>query len=177
VAIAQLRGMGVRVLMVTGDNEITARAIAAEAGIDEVRAQVIPQDKAAVIRQLQEQGAIVGMVGDGINDAPALAQSNVGFAIGTGTDIAIESGDVVLMGGSLTKVPETILLSRATVRNIKQNLFGAFAYNALAIPVAAGLLYPVFGLLLNPMIAGAAMAMSSVTVVTNANRLRYTGKR
>jgi Cu+-exporting ATPase len=177
VAIAQLRGMGVRVLMVTGDNEITARAIAAEAGIDEVRAQVIPQDKAAVIRQLQEQGAIVGMVGDGINDAPALAQSNVGFAIGTGTDIAIESGDVVLMGGSLTKVPKTILLSRATVRNIKQNLFGAFAYNALAIPVAAGLLYPVFGLLLNPMIAGAAMAMSSVTVVTNANRLRYTGKR
>jgi Cu+-exporting ATPase len=177
VAIAQLRGMGVRVLMVTGDNEITARAIAAEAGIDEVRAQVIPQDKAAVIRQLQEQGAIVGMVGDGINDAPALAQSNVGFAIGTGTDIAIESGDVVLMGGSLTKVPETILLSRATVCNIKQNLFGAFAYNALAIPVAAGLLYPVFGLLLNPMIAGAAMAMSSVTVVTNANRLRYTGKR
>ncbi|MFN5745622.1 MAG: HAD-IC family P-type ATPase, partial [Methylococcaceae bacterium] len=176
VAIARLRAMGVRVLMVTGDNEITARAIAAEAGIDEVRAQVIPQDKAAVIRKLQEQGAIVGMVGDGINDAPALAQSNVGFAIGTGTDIAIESGDVVLMGGSLTKVPETILLSRATVRNIKQNLFGAFAYNALAIPVAAGLLYPVFGLLLNPMIAGAAMAMSSVTVVTNANRLRYTAK-
>ncbi|RQW77541.1 MAG: cadmium-translocating P-type ATPase, partial [Methylococcus sp.] len=175
-AIARMKELGIRLLMVTGDNEITARAIAREAGIDEVRAQVLPQDKASVVKALQDAGETVGMVGDGINDAPALAQSNVGFAIGTGTDIAIESGDVVLMSGSLSKVPETISLSRATVRNIKQNLLGAFFYNVLAIPVAAGLLYPLFGILLNPMIAGAAMAMSSVTVVTNANRLRYLNK-
>jgi Cu+-exporting ATPase len=172
-AIARLKALGVRVLMVTGDNPITAKAIAAEAGIDEVRAEVLPQDKAAVVKALQDQGDTVGMVGDGINDAPALAQSNVGLAIGTGTDIAIESGDVVIMGGSLLKVAESIELSRATVRNIKQNLLGAFIYNVLAIPLAAGLFYPVFGILLNPMIAGAAMAMSSVTVVSNANRLRY----
>jgi Cu+-exporting ATPase len=174
-AIARLRALGVRVLMVTGDNEITARAIAREAGIDEVRAQVLPQAKAAVVKSLQDRGESVGMVGDGINDAPALAQSNVGFAIGTGTDIAIESGDVVIMSGSLLKVAEAMELSRATVRNIQQNLLGAFVYNVLAIPIAAGLLYPVLGLLLNPMIAGAAMAMSSVTVVSNANRLRYIG--
>ena len=172
-AIRQLRELGIKVWMVTGDNEKTARAIAREAGIDEVRAQVLPEDKAEVVRELQRRGEIVGMVGDGINDAPALAQANVGFAIGTGTDIAIESGDVVLMQGSLLKVPETIKLSRATVRNIKQNLLGAFIYNVMAIPIAAGVLYPFSGLLLNPMIAGAAMAMSSVTVVTNANRLRY----
>ena len=171
-AIARLRTLGVRVLMVTGDNETTARAIAAEAGIGEIRAQVLPQDKAAVVKSLQEKGEIVGMVGDGINDAPALAQSNVGFAIGTGTDIAIESGDVVLMGGSLLKVADAMELSRATVQNIKQNLFGAFIYNILAIPLAAGLLFPLFGILLSPVVAGAAMAMSSVTVVTNANRLR-----
>jgi len=175
-AIARLREMGVKVLMVTGDNEITAKAIAREAGIDEVRAGVLPQDKAAVAKGLQDQGEAVGMVGDGINDAPALAQSNVGFAIGTGTDIAIESGDVVIMGGSLTKVAEAMELSRATVQNIRQNLLGAFIYNVLAIPVAAGALYPLFGILLNPMIAGAAMAMSSVTVVTNANRLRFVGR-
>ena len=175
-AVARLRAAGIRVLMVTGDNEITAKAIAAEAGISEVRAQVLPQDKAAVVKSLQEQGEAVGMVGDGINDAPALAQSNVGFAIGTGTDIAIESADVVIMGGSLLKAAEAMELSKATVKNIKQNLLGAFVYNTLAIPVAAGLLFPVFGVLLNPMIAGAAMAMSSVTVVTNANRLRYVGK-
>lgn len=173
LAVARLKSLGARVLMLTGDNEVTAKAIAAVAGIEEVRAQVLPQDKAAVVKALQDAGEIVGMVGDGINDAPALAQSNVGLAIGTGTDIAIESGDVVIMGGSLMKVAETMELSRATVRNIKQNLFGAFIYNVLAIPIAAGLLYPVFGILLNPMIAGAAMAMSSVTVVSNANRLRY----
>lgn len=172
-AVAQLRQMGVRVLMVTGDNEATARAIAREAGISEVRAQVLPQDKAAVVKSLQQQGEVVGMVGDGINDAPALAQADVGFAIGTGTDIAIESGDVVIMRGSLLKVTEAMNLSRATVRNIKQNLFGAFIYNTLSIPIAAGMLYPAFGLLLNPMIAGAAMALSSVTVVSNANRLRF----
>ncbi len=172
-AIRQLGQMGIEVWMVTGDNEKTALAIAREAGIDQVRAQVLPDDKAKVIRELQGRGEVVGMVGDGINDAPALAQANVGFAIGTGTDIAIESGDVVIMQGSLLKVPQSMKLSRATVRNIKQNLLGAFIYNVSAIPVAAGMLYPFFGILLNPMIAGAAMAMSSVTVVTNANRLRY----
>lgn len=171
-AVARLRALGIRVLMVTGDNEITAKAIGREAGIDEIRADVLPGDKAAVIKSLQDQGIAVGMVGDGINDAPALAQSNVGFAIGTGTDIAIESGDVVIMGGSLAKVAESIELSRATIKNIHQNLLGAFIYNVMAIPIAAGALYPAFGLLLNPMIAGAAMALSSVTVVTNANRLR-----
>ena len=172
-AVQQLKQRGVRVLMVTGDNEITAKAIAAQAGISEVRAQVLPQDKAAVVKELQSQGEIVGMVGDGINDAPALAQADVGFAIGTGTDVAIESADVVLLQGSLLKVPEAMALSKLTVSNIKQNLLGAFFYNTIGIPVAAGLLYPLFGVLLNPMIAGAAMAMSSVTVVSNANRLRW----
>ncbi len=175
-AIKQLRTAGVRVVMLTGDNAITARAIARQVGITEVRAEVLPQEKAAVIRYLQERGEIVGMVGDGINDAPALAQSNVGFAIGAGTDIALESGDLVIMSGSLLKIPQIMRLSRATVGNIHQNLAGAFIYNVLAIPVAAGVLYPVFGLLLNPMIAGAAMALSSLTVVTNANRLRYDPK-
>ncbi|MFN3919269.1 MAG: heavy metal translocating P-type ATPase [Methylohalobius sp.] len=172
-AIQEIKTLGVKVWMVTGDNEKTARAIAREAGVDEVRAQVLPEDKAKVVRELQARGEIVGMVGDGINDAPALAQANVGFAIGTGTDIAIETGDIVIMQGSLLKVPEAMKLSRATVRNIKQNLLGAFIYNVSAIPIAAGLLYPFLGILLNPVIAGAAMAMSSVTVVTNANRLRY----
>lgn len=172
-AVQQLRNRGVRVLMVTGDNEITAKAIAAQAGINEIRAQVLPQDKALVVKELQAQGEIVGMVGDGINDAPALAQADVGFAIGTGTDVAIESADVVLLQGSLLKVPEAMALSKLTVSNIKQNLLGAFFYNTIGIPVAAGLLYPFFGVLLNPMIAGAAMAMSSVTVVSNANRLRW----
>ncbi|WP_198245024.1 heavy metal translocating P-type ATPase [methane-oxidizing endosymbiont of Gigantopelta aegis] len=172
-AIKRLQGQGIRVLMVTGDNEVTAKAIAKQAGISEVRAQVLPEDKAKVVKELQGQGEIVGMVGDGINDAPALAQANVGFAIGTGTDVAIESADIVIMQGSLLKVLDAIALSKATVLNIKQNLFGAFIYNSIGIPVAAGVLYPVFGILLSPMIAGAAMAMSSVTVVTNANRLRW----
>lgn len=172
-AVQRLKSLGVRVLMVTGDHEATARAIARSAGIDEIRAQVLPQDKAAVVKELQSRGEVVGMVGDGINDAPALAQADVGFAIGTGTDIAIESGDVVIMAGSPLKVSEAIHLSRLTVQNIKQNLLGAFIYNALSIPVAAGILYPFAGVLLNPMIAGAAMALSSVTVVTNANRLRW----
>jgi len=171
-AVRQLRQAGIRVVMLTGDNTLTARAVARQVGITEVRAEVLPREKAAVVRLLQERGERVGMVGDGINDAPALAQSNVGFAIGAGTDIAIESGDLVIMSGSLLKVPETMALSRATLNNIRQNLLGAFIYNVLAIPVAAGVLYPLFGLLLNPMIAGAAMALSSLTVVTNANRLR-----
>ena len=172
-AVQRLKNQGLRIIMVTGDNQITAHAIAKQAGIAEVRAQVLPQDKAAVVKELQQQGEIVGMVGDGINDAPALAQANVGLAIGTGTDVAIESADVVILQGSLLKVPEVIELSKVTVINIKQNLIGAFFYNTISIPVAAGLLYPLFGVLLNPMIAGAAMAMSSVTVVTNANRLRW----
>lgn len=172
-AVRQFKQRGVRVFMVTGDNQITAQAIATQAGISELRAQVLPQDKAAVVKELQAQGEIVGMVGDGINDAPALAQADVGFAIGTGTDVAIESADIVLLQGSLLKVPQAMALSGLTVTNIKQNLLGAFFYNTIGIPVAAGLLYPVFGLLLNPMIAGAAMAMSSVTVVSNANRLRW----
>ncbi len=172
-AVRQLLNQGIRVLMVTGDNEITARAIASQAGIGEIRAQVLPQDKALVVNELQRQGEVVGMVGDGINDAPALAQADVGFAIGTGTDVAIESADIVLLQGSLLKVSEAMKLSKLTVTNIKQNLLGAFFYNTIGIPVAAGLLYPLFGVLLNPMIAGAAMAMSSVTVVSNANRLRW----
>ena len=172
-AVSKLKKQGVRIIMVTGDNEITAKAIAREAGISEVRAEVLPQDKADVVKELQEQGQIVAMVGDGINDAPALAQANIGLAIGTGTDVAIESADVVIMHGSLLKVPEAIALSKATIKNIKQNLFGALIYNTLSIPIAAGLLFPMFGILLNPMIAGAAMAMSSFTVVTNANRLRW----
>ena len=172
-AVQNMKNQGLRIIMVTGDNQITAHAIAGQAGITEVKAQVLPQDKAAVVKELQQQGEIVGMVGDGINDAPALAQADVGLAIGTGADVAIESADVVILQGSLLKVPEVIELSKATVINIKQNLLGAFFYNTISIPVAAGLLYPVFGILLNPMIAGAAMAMSSVTVVTNANRLRW----
>jgi Cu+-exporting ATPase len=172
-AIARLRGLGLRVVMITGDARATADAVAAEVGVDEVIAEVLPEHKADRVAELQEGGDIVGMVGDGINDAPALARSDVGFAIGTGTDVAIESADVTLIRGSLTGVAQAIAVSRATVRNIKQNLFGAFVYNGLGIPVAAGVLYPLAGVLLNPMIAGAAMAMSSVTVVSNANRLRW----
>ena len=172
-AVRQLQQLGVKVIMVTGDNPVTAKAIAKLAGVSEFKAQVLPQDKAGIIKALQQQGERVGMVGDGINDAPALAQADVGMAIGTGTDVAIESADIVLMQGSLLKVPEAIALSKATVKNIKQNLFGAFFYNTLSIPVAAGILYPFTGILLNPMIAGAAMAMSSLTVVGNANRLRW----
>ena len=172
-AIARLHAIGLKVAMITGDNRATAEAVAREVGVDEVMAEVLPGDKAEKVAALQQRGEIVGMVGDGINDAPALAQADVGYAIGTGTDVAIESADVVLMRGSLHGVADAIAISRATVRNIKQNLFGAFVYNVLGIPVAAGALYPFTGLLLNPIIAGAAMAMSSVTVVSNANRLRF----
>jgi Cu+-exporting ATPase len=172
-AIARLHAIGLKVVMITGDNRATADAVAREVGLDEVMAEVLPGDKADKVSALQQRGEIVGMVGDGINDAPALAQADVGYAIGTGTDIAIESADVTLMRGSLHGVADAIAISRATVRNIKQNLFGAFIYNVLGIPVAAGVLYPFTGLLLNPIIAGAAMAMSSVTVVSNANRLRF----
>ena len=172
-AIQRMHELGLKVVLLTGDNHGTAEAVAQEVGIDEVIAEVLPEDKAGKVASLQQSGEQVGMVGDGINDAPALAGADVGFAIGTGTDVAIESADVTLMRGSLHGVVNAIEMSRKTVRNIKQNLFGAFIYNTLGIPVAAGILFPMFGLLLNPMIAGAAMAMSSVTVVSNANRLRF----
>jgi Cu+-exporting ATPase len=172
-AIERLHHLGLKVVMVTGDNRATAEAVARKVGIDDVMAEVLPQDKEKQVGVLQERGETVGMVGDGINDAPALARADVGFAIGTGTDVAIESAEVTLMRGSLHGVADAIAISKATVRNIKQNLFGAFVYNSLGIPIAAGILYPLTGLLLNPIIAGAAMAMSSVTVVSNANRLRW----
>lgn len=172
-AIKRLHELGMKVVMLTGDNQHTAAAVAKQVGVDEVIAEVLPQDKSAKVVALQEAGEQVAMVGDGINDAPALAQANVGFAIGSGTDVAIESADITLMRGSLHGVPDAVAISRATLSNIKQNLFGAFIYNSLGIPVAAGILFPLFGILLNPMIAGAAMAMSSVTVVSNANRLRF----
>jgi len=171
-AIQRMHDIGVKVVLLTGDNRITAKAVAKQVGIDEVIAEVLPQDKSDKVAALQAKGQRVGMVGDGINDAPALARADVGFAIGTGTDVAIESADITLMRGSLHGVVDAIGISRATVRNIKQNLFGAFIYNVVGIPVAAGILFPMMGILLNPMIAGAAMAMSSVTVVSNANRLR-----
>ncbi|GAB2600743.1 heavy metal translocating P-type ATPase [Nitrincola alkalisediminis] len=171
-AIARLKKAGVRVIMMTGDSERTAQAVAAQTGIDEVIAGVMPAQKSDKVRALQAQGLRVGMVGDGINDAPALAQANVGFAIGTGTDVAIESADITLMRGSLQGVADAMVISRATLRNIHQNLFGAFIYNSLGIPLAAGVLFPLLGWLMNPAYAAAAMALSSVTVVSNANRLR-----
>ena len=172
-AIQRLQESGIKVVMLTGDNRATAETVASLVGVDDFIAEVLPQDKAHEITKLQELGEKVAMVGDGINDAPALAGSDVGFAIGTGTDVAIESADITLMLGSLHGVADAITISKATLRNIKENLVGAFGYNSLAIPIAAGILFPFTGLLLNPIIAGAAMALSSVTVVTNANRLRW----
>jgi len=172
-AIKRLQDSGIKVVMLTGDNRATAGTVANLVGVDDFIAQVLPQDKANEITKLQERGEKVAMVGDGINDAPALAGADVGFAIGTGTDVAIESADITLMRGSLNGVADAVAISKATLKNIKENLIGAFGYNTLAIPIAAGILYPFTGILLSPIIAGAAMALSSVTVVTNANRLRW----
>jgi Cu+-exporting ATPase len=171
--ISRLKKMGIKIFMLTGDNETTAKAIAFQAGIEDVIAEVLPDFKAEKVAELQSRGMKVGMVGDGINDAPALAKADVGIAMGTGIDVAVESGDIVLMKGDLSGVLTALALSRATMRNIKQNLFWAFAYNVVGIPIAAGLLYIFGGPTLNPMIAGGAMAMSSVSVVTNALRLRF----
>ena len=172
-AISALRRRGITVVMCTGDNHATAAAVAREVGIDEVHSEILPEAKLAVVQELQERGFRVGMVGDGVNDAPALARADTGFALGSGTDVAIENADITLSGNSLGLVATAIAISAATIRNIKQNLFGAFIYNVVGIPLAAGLFYPFTGWLLEPMFASAAMALSSVTVVTNANRLRF----
>ena len=171
-AVAELHRMGLEVAMLTGDNRRTADAIAAQVGIDRVLAEVLPEDKSTEVRRLQDEGRLVGMVGDGVNDAPALAQADVGFAMGTGTDVAIEAADVTLMSGELRGLVTAIALSKATMRNMRQNLFFAFAYNTAGIPIAAGILYPFIGVRLSPMIAAVAMAASSLSVVLNANRMR-----
>jgi Cu+-exporting ATPase len=171
-AIRRLRELGLDVVMLTGDQPRTANVIAAAAGIDHVVAGVLPEGKRDEILRLQGEGRVVAMVGDGINDAPALAQADVGIAIGTGSDIAIEAGDITLMRGDLRAAVQAIELARATMRTMRQNLFWAFIYNSIGIPLAAGVLYPAFGILLSPIIASAAMAMSSVSVVTNSLRLR-----
>ena len=171
-AIRELHRENIRIVMVTGDSRTTAQVVAGKLGIDDVVAEVLPEDKSIAIQRLQEEGRFVAMAGDGINDAPALAKAHVGIAMGTGTDVAMESAGVTLVKGDLAGIVRALRLSRATMRNIRQNLFFAFAYNALGVPIAAGVLYTFFGLLLSPMIAAAAMSFSSVSVVGNALRLR-----
>ena len=172
-AIEALHQLGLKIIMLTGDNERTARRVAMKLGIDEVEAGVEPQHKNECVRHLREGGNVVAMAGDGINDAPALAAADVGIAMGTGTDVAMESAGITLLQGDLRGIEKAIRLSRAMMRNIRQNLFFAFVYNSLGIPIAAGILYPWFGILLSPIIAGAAMSMSSVSVIGNALRLRH----
>ncbi|HKX49872.1 MAG TPA: heavy metal translocating P-type ATPase, partial [Candidatus Binatia bacterium] len=171
-AIKILHGENVRIVMLTGDSRTTAEAVARRLGIDQVEAEVLPEQKAEVIKRLQDQGRVVGMAGDGVNDAPALAQAHVGIAMGTGTDVAIESAHITLVKGDLRGIAKARRLSRATMRNIRQNLFFAFVYNVLGVPIAAGILFPFFGILLSPIIASAAMTFSSVSVIANALRLR-----
>jgi Cu+-exporting ATPase len=170
--IHRLQQQNINVIMASGDNSKTCANVAKTIGIKQYHGDLSPADKQYLVEQLQAKGHIVAMVGDGINDAPALAQADVGYAIGDGTDIAIEAGDITLMGNSLTGILDATVISQATLRNIKQNLFGAFAYNIIGIPIAAGVLYSSLGLLLNPVVAGVAMSLSSITVVLNANRLR-----
>ncbi len=167
-----LRGQGIHIVMLTGDRRTTAEAVARKLGIKEFYAEVLPEQKLEVIRKLQEQGSRVAMAGDGINDAPALAQANVGIAMGTGTDVAIESAGITLLKGDLRGIVRARRVSQATMRNIRQNLFFAFVYNALGVPIAAGVLYPIIGILLSPMIAAAAMSFSSLSVIANSLRLR-----
>ncbi|MEE8259800.1 MAG: HAD-IC family P-type ATPase, partial [Nitrospinaceae bacterium] len=171
-AVARLKQKGMKVIMITGDHALTARAVADELGIDDVLAEVLPGDKANEVKQLMEQGRFVAMVGDGINDAPALAQAHIGIAMGSGTDIAMETSDITLMSQNLNAVVDAIELSRSTLRKIKQNLFWAFFYNILGIPIAAGMLYPAYGILLKPLFAAAAMSFSSVSVVGNSLLLK-----
>jgi Cu+-exporting ATPase len=171
-AMRRLHADGVRVVMLSGDNLATANSVAAALGIDEVQAEVLPAQKQEVVQQLRAEGRVVAMAGDGVNDAPALAAAHIGIAMGTGTDVAIEAAAITLLRGDLGGIARARQLSRATMRNIRQNLFFAFAYNFLGIPIAAGVLFPPFGLLLNPMIASAAMSLSSVSVISNALRLR-----
>jgi len=172
VALYQLKAEGLRIVMLSGDNRRTVEAVAQKLGIDEVHAEVLPEQKNEVIKRLQAEGRRVAMAGDGVNDAPALAQADVGIAMGTGADVAMESAGITLVQGDLRGIVRARRLSRAVMRNIRQNLFFAFLYNALGVPIAAGVLYPVFGLLLSPVIASAAMTLSSVSVITNALRLR-----
>jgi Cu+-exporting ATPase len=173
-AIAALHEEGVRIIMLTGDNAGTAKVVGDALHIDEVVADVLPADKAEVVKRLQAEGRVVAMAGDGVNDAPALAQAHVGIAMGTGTDVAMQSAGITLLNGDLRGIAKALRLSRLTMGNIRQNLIFAFGYNALGIPIAAGVLYPFFGILLSPMIASAAMSLSSVSVITNALRLRRT---
>jgi Cu+-exporting ATPase len=171
-AVEILRGKGLRVIMLTGDNRTTALAVGHKLGITEVEADVLPEDKHRIVRRLKAENRIVAMAGDGVNDAPALAEADVGIAMGTGTEVAIQSAGITLVKGDLAGIARAITLSRATMRNIRQNLFFAFAYNVIGIPIAAGVLYPTFGILLSPVVAALAMSLSSVSVITNALRLR-----